>query len=322
MKKDYFIRELINNSEKKLFFEVSEKASGVFGSHKWLSLSNNNLKLFGIFTSENELIGGFYLLFKKKYFFTLIRKPLFTPYNGLFFSNPGNNSVTINNLNKKIYAMVAEFLLNLKGYSISFYMNPKHKDMQEFIWKKFDVTPNFTYQIDLSKSIEELKSNIHHSKLRNIKSTNNKGVICKLSNNINEIKSMISHNHSLQNKIKDLKFFDKILDNFNTDKDSFSYISYLDEKAIAFAYCIHDENTAYFIMGSHDKSHNGIYPGPLSMYNSILHAKELGLHYFDFEGSMIPEVEQFYRSFGGELIPYYAIKKENILVKLLNILTR
>ena len=29
---------------------------------------------------------------------------------------------------------------------------------------------------------------------------------------------------------------------------------------------------------------------------------------FDFEGSMIPEIEVFFRSFGGDLLPYFSIE--------------
>jgi len=32
---------------------------------------------------------------------------------------------------------------------------------------------------------------------------------------------------------------------------------------------------------------------------------------YDFEGSMLPGVEQFYRRFGGELTPYYRIWNDN-----------
>jgi hypothetical protein len=53
------------------------------------------------------------------------------------------------------------------------------------------------------------------------------------------------------------------------------------------------------------------------MWKSILHARQLGLRTFDFEGSMIPEVERYFREFGGKLIPYYEISKAKFPVNLL-----
>lgn len=41
----------------------------------------------------------------------------------------------------------------------------------------------------------------------------------------------------------------------------------------------------------------------MSLYYSILHARDLGLRVFDFEGSGVPEIEEYFRSFGGSLVP-------------------
>ena len=45
------------------------------------------------------------------------------------------------------------------------------------------------------------------------------------------------------------------------------------------------------------------------MIESIRHAKELGLKTFDFEGSVIPAIERYFRGFGGKLTPYYRVNK-------------
>jgi len=44
------------------------------------------------------------------------------------------------------------------------------------------------------------------------------------------------------------------------------------------------------------------------MWEAIKFTKEeLGLNQFDFEGSMIQSVEQFFRKFGGRLTPFYTV---------------
>jgi hypothetical protein len=45
------------------------------------------------------------------------------------------------------------------------------------------------------------------------------------------------------------------------------------------------------------------------MWSAIKVAKSKGVKTFDFEGSMIPGVEKFFRGFGGELTTYFAIQK-------------
>ena len=38
---------------------------------------------------------------------------------------------------------------------------------------------------------------------------------------------------------------------------------------------------------------------------------------FDFEGSMQPGIEKYFREFGGDLVPYAAIEKSSFLMTLL-----
>jgi endo-alpha-1,4-polygalactosaminidase (GH114 family) len=45
------------------------------------------------------------------------------------------------------------------------------------------------------------------------------------------------------------------------------------------------------------------------MWKSILKAKQMNLKIFDFEGSMLPNVERYFREFGGNLVPYYSCEK-------------
>jgi len=52
------------------------------------------------------------------------------------------------------------------------------------------------------------------------------------------------------------------------------------------------------------------------IHEGILWADKTGLKCFDFEGSMIPAVESFYRQFGGKLQPYHLIWKKSRKRKL------
>lgn len=53
------------------------------------------------------------------------------------------------------------------------------------------------------------------------------------------------------------------------------------------------------------------------MWRSILFAKQTGAQVFDFEGSMQPGIEKYFREFGGDLIPYAAVEKSGLLLSLL-----
>jgi len=72
-----------------------------------------------------------------------------------------------------------------------------------------------------------------------------------------------------------------------------------------------DNNTAYLIFngvgsGFSDKGMN-----ELLLFEGMNWAANKGLKRFDFEGSMVPNIESFYRQFGGKLTPYHKIWMES-----------
>jgi hypothetical protein len=41
--------------------------------------------------------------------------------------------------------------------------------------------------------------------------------------------------------------------------------------------------------------------------------RKRGVGVFDFEGSMVPSIETFFRGFGGTIVPFYQIRKWPLL---------
>ena len=71
------------------------------------------------------------------------------------------------------------------------------------------------------------------------------------------------------------------------------------------------------MLGGYDNESKQHGAGALCIYNSILKSKQLNLSLFDFEGSMIKEVEKYFRSFGGELVPYYTVNKAKLIFEII-----
>jgi hypothetical protein len=62
------------------------------------------------------------------------------------------------------------------------------------------------------------------------------------------------------------------------------------------------------------KKHHGA--GALAVTQCIKEAKKRNLQYFDFDGSVIPNLEKYFRGFGGELIISQRIGSFNYFIKL------
>jgi len=114
-----------------------------------------------------------------------------------------------------------------------------------------------------------------------------------------------------------LVFFYKFFFDLVKKSNLIGFVAYSDKKPIASTFCVYDSKTAYYLFGGYDSEtkHHGA--GVSCMWQSILLAREKGLKTFDFEGSMIPEVEKYFREFGGTLIPYYVAYKAPTALKLI-----
>ncbi|MFN4257536.1 MAG: GNAT family N-acetyltransferase, partial [Saprospiraceae bacterium] len=72
-----------------------------------------------------------------------------------------------------------------------------------------------------------------------------------------------------------------------------------------------DAHSAHLLMSGSDPSLRQSGAGVLLQWEAILYAKNaLNLSVFDFEGSMLPEVERVRRDFGAKQRPYFRVRKE------------
>jgi hypothetical protein len=63
----------------------------------------------------------------------------------------------------------------------------------------------------------------------------------------------------------------------------------------------------YYVFGGTRRGGSNNSLGPAALFNAILLARKNGIKTFDFEGSMIPEIEKYFRQFGGELVAQYSV---------------
>ncbi len=295
---------------------LSEKANSVFLSEKWLSIYGKGLEPYGIFNGDNQLMGGFTLFRQKRSSITYYRNPMYMSTINLFFDNKSMNKAKILSENKKVMKALSDFLSDLSYGVLSIYLPENHIDMQHFYWKGFKVVPNYTYHIDLAQSESDIQKNYSTERRNDIKKAIKDEVVVKLTNDLELIKQMVSNTFSRKEKGYDEAMINRILFDFADDKNSFSYVSFRNDKAIAASFCIYDQDKAYYLLGGYDSKNKHQGAGALAVDAAIKHSKEIGIKIFDFEGSMLPEVEKYFRGFGGDLIPYYSINKAKLPLEM------
>jgi hypothetical protein len=288
-------------------------APAVFDSFDWQEkVHGNALKIYGIFEDDGQMHGAFHLFHQKKIGFNFIKTPYYIPHIGLVYTNRAQNEANALSFNKKIIEQICDFLEGLSYGVISIAIPPGITDMQPFIWKKFKVVPNYTYRMDLSLSADEIEKRFSPEHRNSIKKALKDGVEVSPCNDYKVVKKMILRTFELKKEKMNEKNIDSILFGIANPQNSFSFTATANNEVIAATFCLYDNNYCYYLLGgySSDSKHHGA--GPLCVYNSVLKAKELGVPVFDFEGSMIKEVERYFRSFGGELVPYYTVNKARL----------
>lgn len=301
-----------------IFCEKAEPSIGVFGSKKWLSVYGNNLTLMGIYKDEHQLIGGFYFLNTKKYGFTFLKLPPYTPHCGLFFLSDSKNSSSVNNFTKEIMNEVCAFFSSQKSALTVLAFPSNIIDFQPFIWSKYKVIPNYTYRINLEKPLEDIISNFD-SKNRNVISKAIKEDVLVTENTLTKetlfqffVDSLNATNANIYKE--ELK---NIFLKFSDHSNSFSMVAYKNKELLGVVFCIFDKNTCYYLLGGINKKSGVQGVNNLLIQKSIERSKELGCKIFDFEGSMLKGVEKFFRSFGPELVPYFTVNKASLPLEIL-----
>ncbi len=300
------------------YCEKAEAHLGVFSSKKWLSIYGDALTVIGIYKDEHQLIGGFYFLNTKKYGFTFIKLPPYTPHCGLFFVSESKNNSSVNNFNKDIMNDVCNYFSNQKSALTILAFPTSVNDFQPFIWNKFKVIPNYTYRISLEKSIEDIKSNFD-SKNRNVINKAVKDGVVVTENDLSKEELFQFFMNSLHTT--DANIYENELRNiftkFSDDTNSFSVIAKKENVLLGVVFCIFDKTTCYYLLGGVDKKSGIQGVNNLLVQKSIEKAQQLGCTTFDFEGSMLKGVEKFFRSFGGDLVPYYTVNKASLPLEIL-----
>lgn len=303
--------------ESETYKDIVAQIGCVFNTPNWLKIYGTKLKTYGLYNKGGKLFGLFNLYFEKRMGFTQIKNPPFSPNIGLFFINPSSNFAKKQSFNKSIYKAVSEFINTLSASLITITLPIEHVDMQAFIWDDYKVIPNYTYQLNLSELNENtIKDHFSPERRNDIAKALKDNIECRLSSDYSLVKKMVEHTYNRKGKTLKDGLLSNILEQFKST-NSFAFVSYQKNKPIAASFVIYDKQTAYYLLGGYDPKHKHQGAGALAVYHAILQAKKIGIPIFDFEGSMLPEVERYFRGFGGELKILFTLNKGHLPMELL-----
>ena len=277
---------------------------------------DSNYKYFSIRDeSAEKLLGAFCLFFSKRKGMLHLSNPPFFQNCGLWIDSQGKNLYYQNSYQKKILKSLADFLGTYNWVNISF--PPECIDMQPFYWEGFVCKVRYTYRLrttefnELNNASKGLKSSIKALKYKKI----------SIHRKLDSQATALLENSSLQGrKQTESDYFKKLLEVLKT-LETFSVVKAEVKQGAGVSCGVRVGDTLVYLFGGVEKT-EGLSLGTASLYELISNELETNLELIDFEGSMIPGVERYFRSFGAELIPFYNVTKEPALLgvkKALNI---
>jgi len=300
---------MVSSAETASYDALARTCGTVFHSPAWTALFGERLTRCGICGKNGDLLGGFHLYKTRLLGATAWQNPPFTPQCGPFWVIKAKNPVAILEAKREMLDALAGFLDGRAHALVSVSLDPGIQDALPFVWRKFKVVPGYTYVLDLSRSLEEIKNNMSSVRRNDIAKAQRDGLVARKVTDLAVVQELVHNTFARQHVHTRERLLEAILFRFPNGNNSYSFATYQGETPIACCFIVHDARIAYYLLGGYraEEKHHGA--GALALLEAIAHAKELGLTAFDFEGSMIPVVERPFRGFGGQLTPYFMINK-------------
>lgn len=197
--------------------------------------------------------------------------------------------------------------------SVDVRLHPSQRYVLPFRWMEYKIEPNFTYRLtDLSNS-EQMYRQFNKTAKKNIKSAKNK-VSILTECNIDVFLTLLDKTFLAQKRKNpmDKALIRKVM-TFCEEHGCGKYMEARDEEGHihSCAYFVYDAETCYYLLGASDMRYRSSGSQSLVLWEGIQFAAKHS-KVFDFEGSMVEGIEQFFRQFGGECTPYYGVSRRTL----------
>ena len=254
-------------------------------------------------------------VYMKRYGIRCIGTPGLSMFSGPWIKETGGKAVTYLGYKKVIMGELIDLLP--KG-NISISLSPEQSYYLPFIWKGYRVTPSFTYRIWDTSDLEKVWNNFDKSARKAVRKGSS-SLVLRTDLPIDVLFELEDKTYARQNRKNPIdkeqlrRIYTACLEH-----DAGVLMCAVDDKNrvhTATLY-IYDNKTLYAIHGGSDPELRESQADSFLIWKGIELASQKGLA-FDFEGSSIENIEQYFRSFGGEILIYYTAVKYNALLSFI-----
>jgi len=220
---------------------------------------------------------------------------------------------------KRVLHEVFGHLSDFREVSVA--LSPDNNYVLPVRWLGYEMEPRFTYRLTDLSDCDKLYQNLNKTAKKNIKYARNKVTISDQASPETMWK-MLNKTYEAQNR-RNPTPYERILRIIQTCEAT-GHGKYFEARDAegnvhSCAYFVYDEQVCYYLLGASDSQFRSSGAQSLILWEGIQFAAAHS-KIFDFEGSMVEGIENFFRQFGGVCTPYYAVSRRTFFSQLLQIL--
>ena len=286
--------------------KITEYANSLFEQPWWLDIvASGQWREMFVKDDKDNVIGRLaYVYNKSKVFVPNLTQNIGVWISPEFMNDYGKQKQIINELFSQIR----------KYKKVEIALSPKNQYVLPFRWLGFSIAPSFSYQIEDLTNLEELYTSFNKTAKKNIKSAKNKVNISNVVN-LEHLLSCLDKTFAVQNRRNPMNksLIKRIVETCQTNERGY-YSEAVDSEGNihSCAYFVYDKEICYYLLGATDSKYRTSGAQSLVIWDGIQFAAKHS-KIFDFEGSMVEGIENFFRQFGGKCVPYYVIRKSSFL---------
>lgn len=197
-------------------------------------------------------------------------------------------------------------------------LSPTNGYVLPFRWLDCRLEPNFTYRLTDLSDCAGIYQRFNKTAKKNIKAAKNKTAIYSEARP-DTLLDLLDKTFEAQNRKNPLpkELIRKIMEVCGATEHGI-YLEARDseQNVHSCAYFVYDEDACYYLLGASNSRFRSSGAQSLVLWEGIQFAAEHS-RVFDFEGSMVEGIENFFRQFGGVCTPYYTISRRNFLGEIL-----
>jgi len=285
----------------------SSPQASIFATRWWLNaVAPGSFKILEVRNGAG-ILAAWPIVFLERYGIIHFVMPALTQKLGILF-NPSSAKLVET---QSTYQSLSEQLIDQLGPHGSFHHNfhETFTDWLPFHWNGFSQTTRYTYVIDDLSSVDAMWDGMRSPQRRSIKKAEKQGLTIRDDLSLDEFLELNRKTFTRQGK-QPLASDELIrrVDAACLANAGRSILSGVDSQGRVHAavYIAWFGNTAFYLMGGSEPELRDSGAQLLAMWEALKMARSL-VKRFDFEGSMLPQVERVFRGFGAKQIPYSSI---------------